>query len=199
MKKPAVRAARDGFFASADRAGRAAACLAIALVAGTALAAERYTRSQARYEVPAVTLTDARGAAVALVDELARPEPVLLQLMFTSCATVCPVLTGTVAAAEERLPGWRLLSISIDPEADTPAKLAEYAARLGAGERWRFLTGEAGDLRAVEQAFDAYRGGKMRHLPLTFLRAGPAEPWLRLEGFPSAAELAQEAARLLAQ
>lgn len=170
----------------------------LVLVAGAALAApERYARTQARYEAPPVSLVDSRGASVALATELARPEPVLVQFIFTSCATVCPVLSGTVAAAEERLPGWRLLSISIDPEADTPAALAEYAARLGAGERWRFLTGEAGDLRAVEQAFDADRGGKMRHLPLTLLRAAPGEAWLRIEGFPSAAELIAEAEALL--
>lgn len=179
--------------------GAAAVALALAAVAAAAAEPARYERSTARYEAPAVTLADARGEAVALASEMAKPEPVLVQLMFTSCATACPVLTGTVAAAMERLPGWRLLSISIDPEADTPATLAEYAARFGAGERWRFLTGEAADLVAVEQAFDAYRGGKMRHQPLTFLRAAPGEPWLRLEGFPSAAELVQEAERLLAR
>ena len=50
---------------------------------------------------------------------------------------------------------------------------------------------------AVERAFDAYRGDKMRHQPLVFLRARPRAPWLRLDGFPSAAELNAELRRLL--
>jgi hypothetical protein len=135
---------------------------------------------------------------VRLTAELERPGAVLLQFIFTTCSTICPVASGTFAAVQEKLPEARLLSISIDPEEDTPARLAAYARRFGAGPRWRLLTGRQEDVIAVEQAFDAYRGNKMRHEPLVFARAGPRQPWLRLAGMPNAGELAAEVRRLVA-
>jgi protein SCO1/2 len=91
---------------------------------------------------------------------------------------------------------FRLISISIDPEQDTPKQLRAYAERFGAGDRWRFLTGRAEDIVTVERAFDAYRGDKMNHQPLTLLRAGPDRSWVRLDGFASPAELAREYERI---
>ncbi len=155
----------------------------------------RYTRSAADYRPPDVTLVDQSGARVRLAEELAAGGPVLLQFIFTTCSTICPVLSGTFAAVQEKLPEARLLSVSIDPEVDTPARLAEYARRFQAGPRWRLLGGRLDDVIAVERAFDAYRGNKMRHQTLTFLHPGPRRPWLRLEGFLSAAELAAEVRR----
>jgi protein SCO1 len=172
--------------------------VAIDLAAGTAGAgAPRYARSVEAYAAPRVTLVDMHGAPVPLAAELEREGPVLLQFGFTTCPAVCPALAGTFAALERRLPGARLISISIDPEQDTPARLKTYAARLHAGRRWRFLTGAPEDVIAVQRAFDAWRGDKMRHEPLVFLRASPRQPWVRLTGFPSPADLEGELRRLV--
>ena len=178
------------------RAGVAVLALACGLLAAGAGSEERHRRQTAEHAIPDVTLVDQDGAAFRLAAELGRPGPVVLQFIFTTCATVCPALSGTLAAAQERLPGVRLLSISIDPEEDTPARLAGYARRFGAGPRWRLLTGRLEDVIAVERAFDAYRGNKMRHEALTFARAAPGRPWLRLEGLPTGGELAAEVRRL---
>ncbi len=161
----------------------------------------RYSRSVIETRIPDVTLVDLDGAPVPLAAELDREGPVVLQFIFTTCSTVCPVLTGTLAASQEKWPGVRLVSISIDPEEDTPARLREYAARFHAGRaggHWRFLTGRIDDVVTVQKAFGAFRGDKMRHEPLTFLRAAPREPWVQLTGFPSAAELDAEVRRILA-
>ena len=66
----------------------------------------------------------------------------------------------------------RLVSISIDPEYDTPARLREYARRFKAGPRWRFLTGGRDDVEAVQKAFGAWRVNKMSHQPLTSSEGG---------------------------
>jgi protein SCO1/2 len=60
-----------------------------------------------------------------------------------------------------------------------------------------FLTGGLADIVSVQRAFDAYRGHKMNHAPLTFLRAFPGAPWTRLDGILSAAELEREARSIL--
>ncbi len=64
----------------------------------------------------------------------------------------------------------RLVSITIDPEHDTPAVLAEYAERFGAPRGWSFLTGSPEDVERVLRAFDAWSGSKSSHRPITLLR-----------------------------
>jgi Uncharacterized protein SCO1/SenC/PrrC, involved in biogenesis of respiratory and photosynthetic systems len=91
-----------------------------------------------------------------------------------------------------------MVSISIDPEHDTPAKLKEYARKFGAGPQWQMLTGSVENSIAVQRAFNTYRGDKMNHEPATFLRAGKGKPWVRLDGFASAGELVKEYRQLMA-
>jgi protein SCO1/2 len=151
-----------------------------------------YDRSEHAYAVPAVTLTDQQGRSVRLDALLNQPEPVVVQFIFTTCSTVCPIMTATLRAARKQLDSARLVSISIDPEHDTPSRLADYARRFDAGSRWTFLTGAAGDIATVQRAFAADSPTKMTHRPLTFLRAAGRRSWIRLDGPSSAAELVAE-------
>ncbi|HSX62295.1 MAG TPA: SCO family protein [Tahibacter sp.] len=171
--------------------------LAVAAFAGAASAeTSRYARDTVDVNVPAVVLVDQNGARVALRDVLARPGPVLVQFIFTTCGTICPVLTQTAAAVQREVPGLAVVSISIDPDEDTPERLAGYAQRHGARDGWHFLTGSPEDSIAAQQAFGAHAGSKMRHLPLSFLRAAPTRDWLRVEGAFTAADLVAEFRRL---
>jgi protein SCO1/2 len=161
-----------------------------------ATAAESLKRSQARYEVPDVMLTDADGKQKSLRAVLADKSPLMLNFIFTTCTSICPVMSGVFSQVQARLgkegkPA-RMVSISIDPEQDTPARLKDYARNFSAGPEWIMLTGRLADSIAVQRAFDAYRGGKMNHVPTTYLRAGPDQPWVRLDGLASANELLSE-------
>ncbi|MEO8409816.1 MAG: SCO family protein [Propionivibrio sp.] len=161
-----------------------------------AMAPRPLKRSMARYEVPDVTLTDANGKTVALRAALAEDAPLMLNFIFTSCTTICPVMSGVFAQVQSRFAQTgkrvRMISISIDPEHDTPERLMAYAKNFSAGPDWVMLTGRLGDSVAIQHAFDAYRGDKMNHEPITYLRAGTSQPWLRLEGLASADELVKE-------
>lgn len=152
----------------------------------------RYERSEMAIEIPALTLTDSEGAPVRLDQLLDTEEPTALQFIFTSCPGVCPTLTATLAALGPKVPSLRRISISIDPEVDTPARMADYKKQFGGDQQWFFLTGTTSESIAAQQAFASYRGEKMRHLPLTFLRKPGATNWVRVEGFASVADLAAE-------
>lgn len=160
-----------------------------------------YSLSVESYKLPDVTLVDMTGASVSLASVLNHRGPVLLQFIFTTCPTICPVMSATIATAQDKLrpklKALRIISITIDPEHDTPARLREYAREFKAGPQWLFLTGREEDIVAVQEAFDAYRGSKMHHRPLTFLRASPEKPWVRVDGLMSAAELVAECERLV--
>lgn len=159
-----------------------------------------YTRSLERYHLPTVSLVGMDGGEVPLAEALDHPGPLLLQFIFTTCPGVCPALsaifTGTLHQLGEEAEGARFVSISIDPEHDTPQRLRDYAHRFDAGRQWQFFTGSLEDVVAVQKAFAAYHGNKMRHEPVTFLRPSPGDEWIRFDGFPRAADLAHEVRRL---
>lgn len=163
----------------------------------------RYTRIVAHYEVPDVTLISMDGTKTSLASALKHDGPVMLQFIFTTCPTICPVMSSILSAAQSKLGAdlskVRLISISIDPEHDTPERLREYARKFRAGRQWLFLTGSTEDIAAIQKAFDAYRGSKIRHEPLTFLRATPGDQWVRLEGLMNATQLVDEYKLLTAQ
>ncbi len=194
-----------------------AAASLLALAPGAALSGEHdhhgqgmdamrgmYTRSVAAYTIPDLKLVDMHGTAVSLRDGLGGKEPVLLNFIFTTCTAICPVMSATFHHVQDRLgpesSKVRMISISIDPENDTPAKLMEYAVKYRAGPQWTLLTGSAGNSIAVQRAFGVYRGDKMNHAPATFIRAGGADqPWVRLDGFASAPDIIREYHRLAAR
>jgi protein SCO1/2 len=80
---------------------------------------------------------------------------------------------------------FHLVSISIDPENDTPAILSEYAKKFGAGSNWNFYTGTVETSLTIQKAFNVYRGDKMNHSSTILIRYAPGQPWSRLEGFIS--------------
>jgi len=155
----------------------------------------RYLRSLETYRIPPVVLVDQAGDPVALASVLDGDAPVLVNFLFATCTTTCPVATAVVASMRQTLGpeggALRILSISIDPAHDTPAVLQAYARRHGIGSGWKLLTGDPGQVRSVLKVFGV-SAGKATHDPLTFLRAPGTAHWIRLTGFPSSAELARE-------
>jgi protein SCO1/2 len=145
------------------------------------------TRRTMNYVVPEVTLVRSDGARVNFGHELDDGRPVLLDFIYTTCTTICPVMSQTFAEVQKRLGAdaakVKMVSVSIDPEEDTPARLTEYAKRYQAGPQWTFYTGTVEASVAAQRAFDAYRGDKMNHAPVTFFRSAPGQPWVRLDGF----------------
>jgi protein SCO1/2 len=153
-------------------------------------------RSEAHYVIPSVTLTRDDGRAVPLAAELDDGRPVVLNFIYTSCTTICPLSSQIFEQFQEDLGeahnSVHLLSISIDPEQDTPARLRAYAAEFHAAHGWNHYSGSTASIIAVQKAFNAYRGDKMSHSPLTLMRAAPGKPWVRFDGFARADDLMAE-------
>jgi protein SCO1/2 len=160
------------------------------------------TRSTVQYSVPRVTLVRDDGKSVSLPQEMNDGRPVLLNFIFTSCGSICPLMSQIFADFQRKLGAdaqhVHLMSISTDPEQDTPARLTEYAHRFDAGPEWRHYTGTLDASLAAQRAFDVYRGDKMSHTPVTLLRAAPDQPWRRIDGFVTPDELLHEYRQLLA-
>ena len=154
------------------------------------------SRTLAQYQIPDVTLVRDDGKSVGLRAEIDDGRPVVVAFIYTSCSAVCPLTTQTLSALQSRLGAERdrvhLVSITIDPEQDTPARLREYAQRFNAGPGWQYYTGSLSASQTAQRAFDVYRGDKMSHSPVTLVRRAPGQPWVRLDGFVTADQLYAE-------
>jgi protein SCO1/2 len=175
-------------------------CAAMAAAAASA----GYKHSSQTYAaIPDVVLTDSEGSPVRVRELLAGGEPVMLNFIFTTCTTICPVMTKVFADVRAELgheaDNLRMVSVSIDPDNDTPARLKAYGQSYGADSRWTFLTGSVQDVADVQRAFAAYDSDKMNHQPLTLLRTAPGDQWLRIDGFATPDQLVSEYRTALAQ
>jgi protein SCO1/2 len=175
----------------------------VLLVPWPALAAQKpeYKRTTERYEAPDVVLINQNGKKVRLKDLLKSDKPVLLDFIYGTCTTICPVLSAGYTNLQNKLGpqvnNVRLVSISIDPEHDTPEVMLAYLKRYRAKPGWDFLTGNREDINKVMRAFDAYVPNKMAHYPLTLLKSPFQDKWVRVYGLISTSELMAEYGKLL--
>lgn len=153
-------------------------------------------RSQALYRLPSVRVQDQDGNKLMFDKELDDGRPVILNFIFTTCTAICPVMTQIFAQVQAKLGAdldkVHMVSVSIDPEYDTPKRLLDYAIQHNALCQWDFYTGTTAASHAIQKAFEAYRGDKMNHTPLTLMRAAPGKPWVRIDGFATPAMIVKE-------
>lgn len=162
--------------------------------------AEGYERTIKAYNVPNVTLLNQDGKKVNLRAIVDSGKPVIVDFIFTTCTTICPVLSAGFsnlrAELGESADKVQLISISIDPEHDRPEQLKEYLSRFNAGAGWDFLTGSRDDVGRVLKAFDAFVVDKMSHEPLYLLRGPNSDEWVRIKGLIRKSDLMKEFRRI---
>jgi protein SCO1 len=109
---------------------------------------------------PEFTLTSQDGVPVSLADM--RGRVVAVTFIYTLCTDTCPVLTPMMSFVQDRLGpdfGARVafVSITVDPERDSPEVLKEYARAFGADLRgWAFLTGAPQTIREVTRRYGVF-------------------------------------------
>lgn len=110
-----------------------------------------------RGRFPNVTLITQEGRPVRFYDDLLKGHLVALNFFYIECQGTCPGVTSTLVEVERSLRNrlsrdLRIVSISLQPERDTPEELRAYATRYGAGPGMTFLTGQPGDIELVRRA-----------------------------------------------
>ena len=158
--------------------------------------AGNYKKSIASYTIPDVVLVNQDGAKVHFKKYIETDKPVILDFIYGTCTTICPVLSAGYASLQKKLgadvENVRLVSITIDPENDTPKVLKEYLKRYHAKPGWDFLTGSRADIDRVMYALDAYIPDKMSHYQLTLIRSPRDGKWTRVKELISGSDLLAE-------
>ncbi len=104
------------------------------------------------WEVPDFTLTERTGQAMSRADLVGKVW--VADFFYTTCPGPCPMMTSRLSTLQDKVshqPEVRLVSISLDPEKDTPDVLKEYAAKFKAGPNWLFFTGEKAAIRTLSE------------------------------------------------
>jgi len=112
-------------------------------------------------KVPQFELTDQNNKKITDKDMLGKVY--LVEFFFSRCPTICPVMNTNMRAIEDEInsPDFGIISISIDPENDTPQTLKEHAERIGVkSPNWHFLTGNRDYIGEIADEFNIYVGDK---------------------------------------
>ena len=126
---------------------------------------------------PEFALTNQAGERMALKD--LRGKVLAVTFIYATCKDTCPVLTAKMASLQRKLGAdfgsrVRFMSITVEPEVDTPAVLKAYADKFDADPAgWSFLTGTSGEIKDVVRRYGAFakrvKPGDVDHLFLTSL------------------------------
>lgn len=147
-------------------------------------------------------LIDQHERPVLLQDEVA-DRIVVMGFIYTSCTTVCPVVSAIMQKVQERLGGRvgddvRLISISIDPLRDTPARLRDQARTYQAGPGWIWLTGAVPAVTDTLKGLGTWSADLQNHQPVILVGDGRSGRWTRYYGFTDPAVLVARVAELSA-
>src|SRR5262245_37813619 len=131
---------------------------AIAALASLTLAFPSAPEAQSRRwgegYFPNLPVVTQDGKTVRFYDDLIKGKIVIVSFIFTSCVDICPITTARLAQIEDKLGEAAgrdtfLLSLTADPDNESPEKLKAYADAFHTGPGWQFVTGAPADIRAI--------------------------------------------------
>jgi protein SCO1/2 len=137
--------------------------------------------------IPDITLTDQDERKLSLYTDLMKGKLVVLNLFYTSCTGVCPTAGLWLSRFQNKL-GERLgrevvlVSISIDPDVDTPEKVRRWSSRWNRKPGWTLLTSKEKGARELVKRFLAYEAVGS-HSPVAFVGDGTTNAinWVRVD------------------
>jgi len=153
--------------------------------------------SHADISLPDAVMVTQDGDQVNLAADIVADRIVVVDFVYTTCTTVCPVLSAIFTQVQHKL-GDRLgddvimVSISVDPLRDTPARMKSYASNLGAGDGWVWLTGQKQTVTKVLEEFGAYTPNFEDHPSMILVGDGKSGQWARYLGFPAADQIVEK-------
>src|SRR5678809_428104 len=143
-----------------------------------------------------VELTNQDGKKVRFYSDVLKGKTVVVNAFFTTCTSVCPPMNRNMEKIQEAL-GDRvgrnvfLVSMTVDPETDTPARMKEYAKKFHAGPGWLFLTGKKENLDWALYKLGQYVENKDDHQTVLIIGNEPTGLWKKAFGMANVAELVQ--------
>ena len=129
------------------------AALAAFAILSTAATGEAQMRRGPEF-FPNLPVVNQNGETLKFYDDLIKDKIVIVMFIYTSCTDICPLTTARMTLIEDKLgPAVGrdifIVSMTVDPEVDTPEKLKAYSKSFATGPGWTFVTGKPEDIRAI--------------------------------------------------
>ena len=169
--------------------------------AGHDMPAQSASSEHAQVKFADVALVDQDGQPVRLEKDLVSNKIVVMSFIYTSCTTVCPVVSSIMGKVQTQL-GARvggevqLVSISVDPQRDDAKRLNDYARNFQKGPGWSWLTGSSQSITETLKGLGSFSGDIKNHQPLILVGDGNNRHWTRYYGFTDPAVLTREVEKL---
>ena len=103
---------------------------------------------------PNLPVVNQDGEQLKFYDDLIKDKIVIVMFIYTSCTDICPLTTARMTLIEDQLGPLVgkeifIISMTVDPQVDTPEKLKAYSKAFATGPGWSFVTGKPEDIRAI--------------------------------------------------
>jgi protein SCO1/2 len=157
-------------------------------------AAGEQASPQARKYFTDTKLINQDGKVMRFYSDLIQGRSVVIDTFFTTCTSICPRLNKRMAEIQAWL-GDRLgkdvylISISVDPEHDTPPRLVEYAKRSKARAGWYFLTGPRPNVDFLLRKLGHFIDSPDDHTTVFLVGNDRTELWKKVQGFANAKDV----------
>ncbi|MGJ5181217.1 SCO family protein [Bradyrhizobium oligotrophicum] len=143
--------------------------------------------AKAAITVPDIPVLDQDGRRLNFYRDLVRGRTVAIDFIFTSCSTFCPMLTANFRTVQQQLEARvgkdiALISVSIDPFTDTPARLKEFSAPFEPGPGWTFVTGSQPDIAMLLDKLGQPLGSPNDHGQLVLVHNDKVGGWTHVDG-----------------
>lgn len=142
-------------------------------------------------------LIDHNGKPVDLYKDYIAGRRIVLHSFFARCEGSCPVMMTTLQALQKQL-GPRLgkdvhiVSITVDPDHDTPQVMADYARRVQAKPGWHFLSGSSAQVTTALRRIGQYTDAPENHMNLIIVGNDTSGDWRKVHGLAGVKEVVTE-------
>lgn len=160
--------------------------LIVLLIACTASAGDTFAP-----KLPDLEVVTHEGKKVRFYSDLVKGRTVAVNFIYTECTTICPSSGALFSALQKENERVQFISISIDPETDTPAKLAAWSRRFRSTPRWTLVTGSRENIEQIVKALGQTTARPQDHNPLTIVGSDRTGHWAKLYGFPGSERIAK--------
>jgi protein SCO1 len=169
------------------RMGLAGAAALVVAALAVGVFARPVTADGPNSHFPNVELVTQDGKVVHFYDDLIKNKIVAIDLIYTTCQYACPLETARLAQVQKKL-GDRVgndiffISISIDPQHDTPEVLKAYMEKYKVGPGWTFLTGKKADIDFLSKRLGLYADPSVNadgHIPHLLIGNEATGQWIR--------------------
>ena len=139
--------------------------------------------------IPDAKVVDQDGRPLHFYSDLVKGKTVAIQFIFTTCNAICPGMAITFRSVQKKLKDQSpdakdvvLISVTVDPEHDTPAALRAFGEKHGRGPGWTLVTGGRPEIERILRRFGVLSQDKAAHTAMLTIGNDKTGVWTRSYG-----------------